>query len=332
MRLRTGLRVLRRGDDEVQVGTDPRWAVRLTDLLPHEVDALTRLAPGADLSALRPRIEPDRVDALVALLADAHLLACPGDGRGHLGAGRADADVAALARPDGRGAGVVAARGSRTVGVLGLCATGLGIAAGLAASGVGTLLLDDERDVASRDVGPTGYRWGDIGSRRVAAAARTVRDVAPHVRTEVAGEPDVLVLVEHGSVDVGHAAWLVNREVAHLVVLLHEGGAGVGPLVVPGRGPCARCVELHRADADAGWPTLARSLLGSPGGEHAQVAAVAAVVVGLAVAQVLAHLDGVGDATTPTGTTWEVESPDAVPRRRRWEAHPACGCASPEPP
>ena len=40
MRLRAGLPVLRRAVDEVQVGTDPRWAVRLTGLTPREVEAL----------------------------------------------------------------------------------------------------------------------------------------------------------------------------------------------------------------------------------------------------------------------------------------------------
>ena len=40
MRLRAGLRVLRRTATEVQVGTDPRWAVRLPDLTPAEADLL----------------------------------------------------------------------------------------------------------------------------------------------------------------------------------------------------------------------------------------------------------------------------------------------------
>ena len=48
MRLRPGLRALRRGDGEVQVGTDPRWAVRLTGLTPDDVDTLVGLAPAWD--------------------------------------------------------------------------------------------------------------------------------------------------------------------------------------------------------------------------------------------------------------------------------------------
>src|SRR5690606_35179482 len=43
MRLRPGVRVLWRAPGEVQVGTDPRWALRLTGLLPAEERALGAL-------------------------------------------------------------------------------------------------------------------------------------------------------------------------------------------------------------------------------------------------------------------------------------------------
>ena len=66
MRLRPGLRVLRRSTTEVQVGTDPRWAVRLVDLTPAQVHALTSLDHTGDLRA--PELAP-----LVGLLDEAGL-------------------------------------------------------------------------------------------------------------------------------------------------------------------------------------------------------------------------------------------------------------------
>ena len=78
MRLRAGLRVLRRTATEVQVGTDPRWAVRLPDLTPAEadllqsVDARTDLTEVARLVAGRD-VDPDRVRALVDVLVEARL-------------------------------------------------------------------------------------------------------------------------------------------------------------------------------------------------------------------------------------------------------------------
>ena len=100
MRLRAGLRVLRRSGDEAQVGTDPRWAVRLTGLAPGEVDTLVaqhllktiaaaRLM-GADcvISGIRPQIAQTMVHLGVDLnvvskasLADAFALALQRTGR-----------------------------------------------------------------------------------------------------------------------------------------------------------------------------------------------------------------------------------------------------------
>src|SRR6187431_281080 len=115
MRLRTGLRVLRRTATEVQVGTDPRWAVRLPDLTPAEADLLqsvdtrTDLADLAHLTAGR-EVDPDRVRALVEVLVQARLTA--EDARRPLPHGPAavDAGTWSLLRADGDGARVVRAR------------------------------------------------------------------------------------------------------------------------------------------------------------------------------------------------------------------------------
>ena len=78
MRLRAGLRVLRRTATEVQLGTDPRWAVRLTDLTPSEADVLQLIDARTDLTRLadltsRHDVDPDRLRALVeVMVADRH--------------------------------------------------------------------------------------------------------------------------------------------------------------------------------------------------------------------------------------------------------------------
>lgn len=328
MRLRAGLRVLRRTPTEVQVGTDPRWAVRLPDLTPAEADLLQAVDARTELSDL-PRladgmVDPDRVRALVAALAEAGLTT---DGRRRSvvhGAGAVDAEVWSLLRVDGNGADVVRARRDAVVAVLGLGPTGLGIAVGLAAAGVGTLLVDDERPVRSVDVGVCGYRWADAGSVREHVTARVLRDVSPHVSTVSDRSPDAVVLVEDGVADPGRGPVLVTGGVAHLDVVVREADTVVGPFVVPGAGPCLRCLDLHRGDADPSWPAVAAQL--HAGGIADEAGPVAAVCAGLAVAAVLAHLDR-SPGLAP-GITFEVSSPDAVPRRRTWAVHPECGCTA----
>ncbi len=309
MRLRPGLRALRRGDGEVQVGTDPRWAVRLTGLTPDEVDTLVGPAPAWDDPWLR---------ALADELALAGL-AVPDDD----GADRPAVDDLAwgLLVPGDQPRARARRRAGARVGVVGLGPTGMGIAVALAAAGVGALLLDDERTVRPGDAGPTGYRWSDVGRPREEATIRAIRDVAPGVGVDCPGAPpDVLVVVEAGAADPVRGERLVGLDVTHLSVVVREADTVVGPLVVPGAGPCLRCLDLHRADLDPAWPLLLSQLVG---GEGVEPAAVALVASGLAVAAVLGVVDG---RPPVVGRTWEVGLPDAVPRERRWQPHRRCGC------
>ena len=329
MRLRAGLRVLRRTATEVQVGTDPRWAVRLPDLTPAEADLLQSVDTRTDLTEVTRLVagrdvEPDRVRALVDVLVEARLTTA-GPRRSALdGPASVDAAVWSLLRADGNGADVVRARADRVVAVLGLGPTGLGIAVGLAAAGVGTVLVDDERPVRSTDVGVCGYRWADAGSVREHVTARLLRDVAPHVSTASDRAPDVVVLVEDRVADPRRGPVLVAGGITHLGVVVREADTVVGPFVVPGAGPCLRCLDLHRTDSDASWPTIAAQLHAGDVADESGL--VAAVCAGLGAAAVLAHLDRVPGLAP--GTTLEVAQPDAVPRRRTWAVHPECGCTA----
>ncbi len=215
-------------------------------------------------------------------------------------------------------------RGDRTVAVLGLGPTGLGLAVGLAAAGVGTVLLDDARPVRSVDVGVSGYRWADVGSVREQVGARILRDVAPHVATSAERRADVVVLVEDGASDPVRAPVLLSRGTPHLSVVVREASTVVGPFVVPGTGPCLRCLDLHRGDTDPAWPTTSDQL--RDGATADEPGVVATVCAGVGTAAVLAHLDG-ASGWAP-GVTLEVAWPDAVPRRRVWAVHPECGCTA----
>ncbi|WP_066581577.1 ThiF family adenylyltransferase [Cellulomonas timonensis] len=341
MRLRPGLRVLRRGPSEVQVGADPRWAVRLVDLGAREVDLLLELEHGGDLDLLRREAGRHGVSAARAgELADALRSAqVTSDGPRRAGpplrpGASAEVEAWTLLRDDGDGAAQVRARAGRSVGVVGLGRTGLGAALTLAASGVGTILLDDDSWVTSLDVGASGYRVSDVGGRRLSAAARALRDIAPEVEVSLppGQRPDVILHVERGAADPATAVALVASGATHLSVVLREADASVGPFVVPGEGPCLRCLDLHRADVDAAWPTVAAQLVAArprgppPPGEPGEPGVLAGVCAALAAAEVLAHLDGRTPRTR--GATVEVAMPDVLPQTRGWEVHPQCGCTS----
>ncbi len=326
MRLRAGLRVLSRAPGEVQVGTDDRWAVRLEGLTERETTAVLALGAGADSDQLATGTGV-RMDRLAELLRGAALAAPARRVPAVTGPAGADAMVCGLIRPDGEGTRTVRERRDAVVGVVGLGPIGLGTAVALAAAGVGTVLVDDEALVRSVDVGACGYRWSDVGSARERAAVRVLRDVAPEVRTESSAAPDVLVVVEHGAADPARSELLLGSGTVHVPVLVREADAVVGPLVVPGAGPCLRCLDLHRADADPAWPRLVAQLVGTAPGP--EVGSLAAVCAGLAAATVLSAVDEPPPRTRiRPGTAYEVSLPEVVPRTRTWEVHPDCGCTS----
>jgi hypothetical protein len=335
MQLRQGLRVLRRAADEVQVGTDPRWAVRVRGLAPEQVDRLTAAGDRA-LDGLPP--------AVLAGLAGAGLLRPPRARAPRVRAALVPEAVAyGLGRPDGDGTGVLRRRARASVAVTGLDRVGAAVASALAESGVGTLELADPAPVRPGDVGGL-LTPADVGATRVAAVTAALARLAPHVRVRGRGNGatacDVAVSVTRDAADPAVALALLGHDVAHLPVVTREADALVGPFVLPvppggAAAACLRCVDLHRAEADPAWPVVLAELVAmqrstrqrrSRTGQAGPPAALAAVTGGLAAAEVLAHLDGGSPRTS--GAQYEIAVPEVEPRLRSWAAHPECGCAA----
>ncbi|GAB2675730.1 thiamine biosynthesis protein ThiF [Thalassiella azotivora] len=354
LRLRPGLATAWRAPGRLQVGLDAD-AVLLDGLSPDDervLDLLDGASGPAELlrRAGRAGVDVGRARSLLLRLESAGVLAGGrvahdlGVGPRDVGAGTApgavpDRDLDAVrsdrARP----------RSSATVAVAGLCPTGLTVASWLAHAGAGTVVLDDDRPVRAADVGPCGYRPRDVGSPRARAARARVSRSAPRTRTAVGGDvrPDLVVLVAHGALDPALTEGLAREDVPHLPLVLRERVAVAGPLVLPGRSTCCRCVDLARADRDPEWPrvvdqlarggrsghghlTTGYALRGPAGARWADAdPALVAPAAGLAVAQALAHLDG-RDVPATVGATLEVVLPDGLVGVRPWAPHPACGC------
>lgn len=332
LRLRPGLEVLWRSTGELQLGSDPRSAVRLEGLAAHETRWLSSTGDKPLLpAAARAGVDPGRARELVAVLDRAGVTVGPRRSARVTAPGAGAADAPALgAVHTTPGLEVLERRARRAVLVSGVGRTGAALAQSLAAAGVGALLLQDARPVLGTDVGVGGLTLADVGRRRDAAVAAHVAAGSPATTVRTGAEagdatPDVVVLVSHRAPDVARATRLVGAGTAHLAVVLEEAGAVVGPLVVPGAGACLRCVDLHRRDADSRWPTMAVQLRQRYDGAAVPEETVSATTAAaLAAGQVLAHVDGV--PTTTSSATLEVRLPAGVPRIRRWHPHPRCGC------
>lgn len=349
LQIKPGLRTVWRDDGSVQIGLDAGRGTVLEGLDQGDRAVIERLAAGLDEGELAAAggadalPDPHRARALVRLLAGTGVLVDRRSGRDVLArvgpaAARLSSDAAvwSVVHPEaGDGWELLAARAERTVEVRGAGRTGSALVATLTAAGIGRVDLVDPRPVAPADVGPAAARWADVGRRADTVARRLQRELRPapaHPSSSAPpgpDAPDLTVLVRGAAADSAEAAELVRAGLPHLAVVVRERGVLVGPLVLPGRGPCLRCLDLHRADRDPAWPRVLAQLTarGGRAARASEESASALLAASLAALQVLRHLDG-GGRPAALGATLEVELPDGLVSRRPWSPHPACGCAS----
>jgi bacteriocin biosynthesis cyclodehydratase domain-containing protein len=123
-----------------------------------------------------------------------------------------------------------------------------------------------------------------------------------------------------------HLPWL-RRDVPHLAIVFDETGVRVGPFVEPGHGPCLRCVDLARRDADAAWPVIAAQLAGRPAATATIRAAfdAASLAAGLVDDRVRHGANPLADGSIAISG----EPPGAAPQRHPLAPHAECGCRAP---
>jgi hypothetical protein len=311
-RLQPASRVLVRADGTVHVGPDPAEGIRLSGLDGPE-RSLLRLLDGTHrrdqfvAEGRRRGVPAERSDRLLGVLSDARLLvSAPAGRRDHAGLpgwyrDPCDGEATALGwvGRDGRdGYSVLADRRGRRVAVLGRGAVAGGVAAALLRAGVGEV----EQGIHVR-----------------AALEVDTATGAPAAR------PDVVVHVSAAPADpVGLHEWHRARVTVLPVGITHT-KCTVGPLLVPGDGPCAECLELTRSDLDPSWPLVRAQLRADAAGGRADEprgeTSMRALAVGLASAVVLGHLD---ERDLPPGGALDARLPWPAVKERLWPPHPRC--------
>jgi hypothetical protein len=315
----------------VQIGLDPARALVLSGLNVAETNLLRGLDGRHDYATLRARAieaggDASVADRLLDLLHEAGVVIDGDD----LPAGDPRTDPLAPDRasvglltgaPDG-GAQAMAARCEQWVEVRGAGRIGTSVARLLDAAGVGRITVVDAATTTSHDVCPGGLDRRHVGHPRGSESQRLVRQ-----RTEPATEPAspaLIVIAPPPGTVASPAAALLSAGVPHLLAKVVEVTGMVGPLVLPGRSACLRCLDLHRTDRDPAWPRIVAQASQLRPAVAACDVTLAAQVAALTAQQALAHLDGF-TAATVDGTI-EIVLPYGLPRRRSWQPHPACGC------
>jgi bacteriocin biosynthesis cyclodehydratase domain-containing protein len=263
--------------------------------------------------------DPDRRDGgRPALPPEPNLSGAPAAERNPLDAIRSGRKVAP--------AEAIRRRAAASVQVTGGSRLVVPIASTLARSGVGHVDPAVSGRVGIHDDAIGGLTPADTDRPRGTAASEAVLRAAPFTDTRAlrVGGASFVVQVGQGVPAELAAFAYARKSLAHLLIEERDDTVLIGPLVPPEGSPCLRCLDLHRRDRDPAWPTLVAQLATSIDAAPTISTATTLIAVGVAVAQVLAYLDG-DDAPT-IGASIEVGPPSTL-RRRSWAPHPRCDCA-----
>jgi hypothetical protein len=309
--IKPGLRQVWRDGATLQIGLTPDAGVVVAGLGPLDAELVAHLDGTQRLSDLvrwagTRGLDRARVHAVLDLLGEAGVLTGPASDRAHLHALGPDRQRelspdahawAVVHRDAGDGFELLARRGRHRVLLVGR--------GRMAAAGA----------LAVRRCGVSVERAETSRALTALSGLDPVRDGPPYALVVVVGDDAV-------STAVGSA--LLAEGLPHLAVVAGTDRVGVGPLVVPGRSACLRCVELARTDRDPGWPAVAAQLDG-PAPIQRGESSLTALAAGLLALQVAGWVDDRG-APASVGATLSVTLPDGMTSRRAWSRHPACGC------
>ncbi|MEV6900903.1 hypothetical protein [Amycolatopsis sp. NPDC051372] len=321
-----GLHVLERGNDEVQIGLDPRHGVVATGLAPSVVALVRRLDGSRRLDVVLAESEHrDQLRLLLKQLTALGLVTeapSPASKRVETGFWSLRARHHQTALTERRRQSLVAVRGDGRIAVA--------VAVLLANAGVGHIDVRSGGVVTEADLG-SGFTAAELGLSRRKATQNVLARVAPEVSTarNLQRAPDVVVLTDAVVPAPELVAELVDDGVTHLPARVRDGTILVGPLVVPGRSTCLRCCDLSKTDLDDSWPRVATQLVDVD--QRPDLGSVQACA-SLAVAQALRVLSPSAEPPPTWNSTLELDPFEGHLRHRYWEPHPDCDCGAPEAP
>jgi hypothetical protein len=328
--LKSGLLPVWRDRDTLQIGIDPRRAIALTGM--SQAALVIGLIDGSRereqvIAAAASRgIDVQATERILSLLAAAGALddfpastlrEIPAELRGRLAPELATTSLAH--RDSDGGARALARRRGALVRIEGDQRIGRAAARILGTAGIGRVEFvrphadaGGGRAPASRPAAP-----GRRPAPRPAARRTVARRPAP---------PDLVILA--GRQPLARLTQLARDRVPHLAVIAGEAIGVVGPLVVPRRTACLLCLDYVRAGNDPAWPLILAQLGRRQPDPPACDAALAAAVAAQAATQALVAIDQSPFASAAVNGTLEIVLPDWRWRRRTWEPHPACPCAT----
>lgn len=142
-----------------------------------------------------------------------------------------------------------------------------------------------------------------------------------------ANRASIAIVAGINGIDVPGALFDTRQELLespHLPVSVHRAKASVGPLVIPGRSACLRCVHLHCRDQDPAWSIVAEQWARARASWSHDVDPLVAMLAAVSAASMVRSWADAPESMDSCQVRWHL--PEATPSIRRFAAHPTCGC------
>lgn len=231
----------------------------------------------------------------------------------------------------------------------------------LLASGVGTVVSDDNQKITIEDIVGGYLRLSDVGRTRNEVLIDQSRENSQSKNTNNLSSVNQLNHLKNSSLIISTsppdpellAEWMRGSTPFFLIDGLDRDNLTFGPFVNPGKDACPRCIDLHCLDRDPNWNSVnlahfldRRRELSTP---LAMLGASIGAIFALAQLDQLARLDRVDlmdrvdrmesmdqnkpEIQTPSqfqlrGKTVTYSASEVMhPIIRRWSRHPLCGCS-----
>lgn len=148
----------------------------------------------------------------------------------------------------------------------------------------------------------------------------------------LAPDADVVAVLSLGEVDREQLDPLVRSRTTHVVVRLVDGGAVLGPFVVPGTTACLRCIDAHACVGDPDHTAVTSRYVRSTQRARADGTpdldpVLASVALAWVLRDVVAHLAGREPSTW--SRTLHLGAAPTSRSEHEWPRHPRCGCSWP---
>lgn len=169
-------------------------------------------------------------------------------------------------------------------------------------------------------------RQFQVGVSGAGEVAERVRDLvgAAGLGSADGDPPDLQVIASDGIPDRARSDALMHESVPHLWVHVRDLVGVVGPLVLPGRSACLRCIDLARSERDGVWSTLVTAATVHTGDGDPCDPMLATVVAAWALNEV-AVLAG-GRRAQSYGSVVEIPLGLGPVTTTEYAVHPECGC------